>query len=671
MKAKKLIEVALPIKEISAESLRDKSIRSGHISTLHLWWARRPLPACRAAVFASLIPDPIDPNCTQAFKDAVDFLLAPKDDSFTEMEYAPYKDIPYTAIFDPMEDNLRNRLMMYIGKFSGLCQENMKNGKTTPAKDQLSNGSLIKWENRNNTKVINIARELIWVAYNSEKDSALGFESLHNSFNNAIDSISKAEERLISLVDRQEYCAEVSDLESSLSNAIEYFQSQMPSVFDPFSGGGAIPLEAARLGCRSYGNDINPVAHLIERCSAEFPQKFGKPIVYSNGAFKSIYGEEGMAMAMENGQNIIHSSVGYYIPNRLSFDVEYYARKLFKNVEHFGNELYPKIDNTKPLVFYWAKVAKCTNPSCNAEVPLLGQFYISKRRGTPKKQWSYLSPIINGNKISFEIAKGECKENAWISRANMTCPCCGSVTEAKELKKQFKSHNDNRRLLYIVSESNGVRKYTVPTEEYLNSLPHVCKTFSPIEPMPIEYTQALPSCTWGIEKWGQLFSDRQLSVINANIEGIENIKKQINDNTEYSKAVITYLTFLLDRIIVRYTEFGVWHVLQETVEHPFGRQAIPMKFSYPEMNPFSELSGAFFGQLSAITSYIKEENSFPAIFKNSSSGEKEQFNPKSLSCVVTDPPYYDAIAYADLSDFFMYGKSKFCLISIQMYLLHL
>ena len=116
MKAKKLIEVALPIKEISAESVRDKSIRHGHISTLHLWWARRPLPVCRAIVFASLVPDPLDENCPQAFKDAVEYLLNAKDDKITQYQYKPYNDIPYTAVVDPMEDNLRNRLMMFIGK---------------------------------------------------------------------------------------------------------------------------------------------------------------------------------------------------------------------------------------------------------------------------------------------------------------------------------------------------------------------------------------------------------------------------------------------------------------------------------------------------------------------------------------------------------------------------
>ena len=138
MKAKKLIEVAMPIKEISAESVRDKSIRHGHISTLHLWWARRPLPVSRAIVFCSLVPDPLDENCPKAFVEAVTKLLA------KNTLYKPYSDIPYTAVHDPMDDNLRNRLLMFVGKFSDKCQKNMLAGKSTNPAEQLSDGSLIK-----------------------------------------------------------------------------------------------------------------------------------------------------------------------------------------------------------------------------------------------------------------------------------------------------------------------------------------------------------------------------------------------------------------------------------------------------------------------------------------------------------------------------------------------
>lgn len=235
MKPKKLIEVALPIKEISAESVRDKSIRHGHISTLHLWWARRPLPVCRAIIFASLVPDPLDDNCPEAFQWAVEKLLA------RSPLYTPYKDIPYTAVVDAMEDNHRNRLLMFIGKFSPKCQANMLAGKSTPPKEQLSDGSLIKWENKNDPNILRLARELIFVAYQSDRRPQATYEQLHEEFATLYDAIPKAEKQLYELTDRHLDSPKVQQLEAELREAIDRFQAEMPSVFDPFAGGGAFP----------------------------------------------------------------------------------------------------------------------------------------------------------------------------------------------------------------------------------------------------------------------------------------------------------------------------------------------------------------------------------------------------------------------------------------------
>ncbi len=162
---KRLIEVALPVKEISVESVQDKYIHHGHISSLHIWWARRPLPVCRAVVFANLVPDPLDENCPKVFRDAVVDLLGAGNNQGDP--YKPYADIPFTAAKDPMEDNLRNRLLMFIGKFSEKFISNEKIGKNTPANEQLSDMSLIKWYNKNNEEIINKARKLIWIAHNS------------------------------------------------------------------------------------------------------------------------------------------------------------------------------------------------------------------------------------------------------------------------------------------------------------------------------------------------------------------------------------------------------------------------------------------------------------------------------------------------------------------------
>ena len=271
---KKLIEVAMPIKEISAESVRDKSIRQGHISTLHLWWARRPLPICRAIVFASLVPDPLDKNCPQSFKDAVEIILGAKNNLGDP--YKPYNDIPYTASVDKMDDNLRNRLMMFIGKFSDKYIINEKQGLSTDAKYLLSDESLIKWDNKNNNEIIGKARKLIWVAQNA--DSGKDGVTLLNQYETYYNAIKDAEKELYDTLDRHNRNDGIILKEKRLERAIIAYHEKMPTVFDPFAGGGAIPLESSRLGCKSFGNDINPVAHIIQKVSVEFDQKYGKPI---------------------------------------------------------------------------------------------------------------------------------------------------------------------------------------------------------------------------------------------------------------------------------------------------------------------------------------------------------------------------------------------------------
>lgn len=656
MKAKKLIEVALPIKEISAESVRDKSIRHGHISTLHLWWARRPLPVCRAIVFASLVPDPSDDNCPEAFRDAVKSIIGKdSDDSIVRLEYKPYADIPYTAIYDPMEDNLRNRLMMFIGKFSDKCQQNMLQGKPTVPKEQLSDGSLIKWENKNNPRILRMARELIWVAYNSEKKPEVGYETLHKDFNLAFDAITQAEEELYAIKDRHIVTDDIKAAEYALQDAITQFQNQMPSVFDPFAGGGAIPLEAARLGCRSYGNDINPVAHIIERGSAEFPQKYGKPIVYSKDEFIRLYGDDGLQMANETERNIMFNSQAqtYNIPNRLAFDVEFYAKQILQNTEKEVGYLYPSDEKgNKPVAYYWTRTAKCSNPTCGAEVPLMKQFYLANT----KNKKVYLNPIISNNKIEFEILKGQCSHTGFMKarECSITCPCCGSVTSVSELKTQFKKGLTGERLLAVISESKQGKSYRLPNaNELALSKMKFSDVKRPNEMMEVGNQRNFNTPGWGIDTYGQLFSDRQMYMLNHLIVNYKNQIEKLPSNGYY-KAIITYLAIWIDRIAIANTSFGVYHIGRETIERIMGRQAIPMTFDYPESNTFCNSSGSALNQLDWLIRYFEAEsdNSFPATFANASSGDKKQFDEKSLTSVVTDPPYYDAIAYADISDFF-------------------
>lgn len=641
-KAKKLIEVAMPIKEISAESVRDKSIRHGHISTLHLWWARRPLPVCRAVIFASLVPDPLDENCPKAFADAVELLLG------SNRMYEPYKDIPYTAGYDPMEDNLRNRLMMFVGKFSDRYQQNAKEGKTTSPADQLTSGSLIKWESKNNKETIDLAQKLIWVAYNADLCPEKSYRELVLEFDFAKERIAKAEDELYSFVNRHKESEQVSSLENNLKAAIDAFQSKMPLVFDPFAGGGAIPLEAARLGCRSYGNDINPVAHIIEKASTEFPQKYGKPLVIHREEFNAIYGELGDKILEEH--NIDRFGEIISITNRLTFDVEYYSRKLLSLLEESVGELYPKDENNNKLVaLYWSRVAHCSNPSCQAEVPLLKQFYLAN---SPNKK-VYLNPIILGKDIKFEIIEGEYRESdlpGWNHRGNLTCPCCGNVTTVNQIKAEFKHTGIKEKLIAAIYESpDGGKQYRLPVNiELSNPTP----AYVPYEKMMVKNNRNFNTPSWGIETYGKLFNNRQLFVLNAMIELLGEI--QIFGGESYSKVIKTYLAIVIDKLTDYYNSFCTWHVSGQKIGHLFGRQAIPMVFDYVETNIFSNSSGCFMNMLKWVLLFLESESEmqFNANVANISSGEIKQFAPKSITTVVTDPPYYDAIAYADISDFF-------------------
>lgn len=649
---KKLIEVAMPIKEISAESVRDKSIRHGHISTLHLWWARRPLPVCRAVVFASLVPDPLDVNCPQAFRDAIEILLG-IENNFGD-PYHPYNDIPWTAVFDPMEDNLRNRLQMFIGKFTEDMQQSLLHNAVKPAaKNLLSDNSLIKWDNKNDEVIIGKARKLIFVshqctAFGSEKSA----EELLKKFDVLYGAIKLAEQELYSLQDRHTETEKSKQLTEVLHNAIESFLDKMPKVFDPFAGGGAIPLEAARLGCRSFGNDINPVAHIIQKGSVEFPQKYGKPIIYSKAEFIRLYSEEHWNNQPQENKVVKSGDViGINITNRLSFDVEFYAKKLLAETEKEIGHLYPADEKgNKPIAYYWARVGTCSNPSCKAEVPLLRNFYLCEKPDLK----IYLNPIIIENKIEFEIKTGTKDIKPWMKNANLICPCCGSLTDVKNLRNQFIQGTTSEKILAIIWDSRFGREYKLPGEEDLNVFLNIKENIEkPNEELPIEYTGKFPR-PWGLKTWGDMFTKRQLLAMTTIVKKLNLLKAKIDINDDYNKAIFTYLSIWVDRIAMFTTSFGLWKSSIQAITTPFGRQAMPMVFDFPEANFFSFSGGGALGQLDWLIRYFESEsdNCFVTLLKNASSGEKAQFNENSITTVVTDPPYYDAIGYADISDFF-------------------
>lgn len=649
--AKKLIEVAMPIKEISAESVRDGRIQHGHISSLHKWWARRPLPVCRAVVFASLVPDPEDENCLPSFKDAIRLLLG-KQDNNTD-PYKPYDDIPYTSAIDKMEDTLRNRLLMFIGKFSDQYLHSQKLGKDVASKMMLSDNSLIKWENKNDDTIISKARKLIWVAHNASNGKSA--QELLKDFDKYYLAIKIAENNLYSLQDRHLRTKNTKQKTENLLEVIEAFLDKMPKVFDPFAGGGAIPLEASRLGCRSFGNDINPVAHIIQKASIEFPQKYGKPITYSKSEFIKLYSDQLWNMQPLESKEVKNGeAIALTIDNRLAFDVEFYANILLKSVEEKIGHLYPRSNEKEQIIgYYWARIGICINPSCKAKVPLLKQFYLCN---TKNKQ-IHLQPIISNSDISFEIKSGTSNETGWVSRGNMVCPCCGSTTENKALKEQFNRGGNGDKLIAVIYQGPKGKQYRLPTEKDINIINNVPDPSSiPNEALPITYTKAMAFCLWGFNKWGDIFTKRQLVAINSLIESLHELEPPSNDteNKPYWDAIITYLALIIDKIASRQTSFGIIDTGRETIVDPFSKQAIQMVFDYPEQTPFS-IDTTYWISL-FIQHESKNFNSTNCI--HASSGEKNQFGEKYIDAVITDPPYYDAIAYADVSDFYYIWLKK-------------
>ena len=461
--------------------------------------------------------------------------------------------------------------------------------------------------------------------------------------------IKKAERDLYSTPDRHLESDEATLKESALNEAIEAFLDKMPRVFDPFAGGGAIPLEASRLGCRAFGNDINPVAHIIQKGSLEFPQKYGKPIIYSRREFIKRYGEDELKRV--SAENSLYANGDKVkIENRLSFDVEFYARKLLKCAEAEIGHFYPADEKgKKPIAYYWARVGTCSNPSCRAEVPLIRGFNLVNKIG---KQIS-LKPIISGNKIDFVIVKKKIDEEGWNYRGNLKCPICGNTTDVGQIKRQNISGELSERILAVIVEGQASKEYRLPSETEKAVLTDVPNVERPSEKMQ-RNSAGGDTFSWGVTEWGQMFPARQLLVMQTLVQKLNVIKKEISVESDYGKAIATYLGILVNRIASRETSFGLLNTVAETIEHPFGRQAIPMVFDYPEPNPFSDSGGGGLSQVDWITRYIETEckNPFSTNLQNASSGEKEQFPGKSITSVVTDPPYYDAIAYADLSDFF-------------------
>lgn len=604
----RLIEVALPIREISAESVRDKNIHHAHISHLHIWWARRPLAAARAIIFASLVPDPDDLRCPPEFRALVEKLLKTDVPSILRQRYdkrmkSAVSDDPYRP-YSGIPDTLRNRLLTFIGKWSPEWQkfELGLHDKQPPPAELLDDRSLVKWEtsdpaNPQGREVLRIAREFIRVAHGGA----------------------------------------------------------MPSVLDPFTGGGAIPLEAERLGTQPIANDYNPVAHLIQRATCEFPQKFGRP---------------GKRLVQRQGQK-----QEIQVPNVLVHDVESWANWILARARAKIGHLYKSGKDGFPVVAYlWSRTVPCSNPSCKGELPLIRSLLLCDKPG--KKIALTMEVDKPSKKVSFGVAKGsdiKRTEGTKKQRGPAICPFCEQPTSEEAIRDAGSTKSMRTRMIAVVVDTPRGKQYRPVEDTELQHFEDAKKT--PAE-IPNEYIvpeingptasklagahRSINLELYGFTRWGQLFNHRQLVAIHTFVELLHEARIAMlkeGYEADYSEALTIYLALWIDRIAVFSNTMCRWAPGSEIIKTPFGGQSIPMMWDFPEVNPFAETSGSASTQLDYMVKVIQHESppkdvviQTPLFFIASAS--KLSLNSDSCDLVVTDPPYGNSIAYADLSDFF-------------------
>ncbi len=530
---KRLIEESFPVKEVSLESAKEKSIRHGHISTLHIWWARRPLASSRATSYAALIPPP-------------------KNDEEWQKQ--------------------RNFII-----------------------------ELSKWENSNNLALIDKARADILKA------------------NGGIP----------------------------------------PKILDPFGGGGSIPLEVLRLGCETYSNDYNPVAVLIQKCTLEYPEKYGhRP--EKNDTWGALSGSE---------------------DNPLLADVKKWGWKILEEVKKEIGKFYPPdSDGSIPIGYLWARTIECQNPTCGAEIPLIRQFWLAKK--DIKKV--ALFPYVENGLVKFKIVGDGYEkmpddfdpDHGTVARAVAICPCCGSTVDAKTTRRLFQEGKSGERMTTVILHKPGTtgKKYRLADEkdmaafreaaEYLeNQIPLYRERWG-IEPVPDEQTpegkgrgaeRAFSVRRYGLTTWGDLFNLRQKIAIIIFIDKIRNFTKQKNfpSDDQYSKVIATYLAILINRTLIYCSNLGYWHVSGEKASPGMQRQAIGLVYDYFESIPISPNFGfeSNIDWVCRVIDHCSQVSKKPAIVTQNSATNL-QFGDDFFDAVFTDPPYYDNVPYSYLSDFF-------------------
>jgi putative DNA methylase len=453
------------------------------------------------------------------------------------------------------------------------------------------------------------------------------------------------------------------DIKTAQEMLSKQWNGQMPRVLDPFSGGGSIPLEALRIGCNTYSNDYNPLAVFIEKATVEWPQKYS-----------FLIDEPNKKIGIDGKKKQI---------NFLYYMVERWSRVIYERVKNEIGKFYPNDSNDViPVSYLWAKTIKCQNPACGAEIPLIRQFWLAKKKN---KKVAY-KPVINGKTIYFKIIEKQTEDFdpnlRTVSRADARCLVCNQVTKAKDLKRIAKNGELDQNLNIVVLKNikNSGKLYRIATKKDIEIFNEAEKRLNQIidewpgleNPIPNE--KIAPVGTYGIdaqrytknEEWGELFNSRQklalltflIKIKNSYEEIKDECSKLIPDEISYSrddaaKAIIGYLGLGLGRMVDRNSNLCIWNNVAEKTEHVFGRQALPSTWDYSEANVFGNQGWTL--QFSYILSPLKllTETKWKSYAKVTNySATDLKFEDDYFDAIFTDPPYYDNVPYSDLSDFF-------------------
>ncbi len=577
---KRLIEDYLPIEKISAEASREKSVRKGHISTLHLWWARRPLVACRAAVYGALVP---------ASRFVPNGASDEKRKSLGRANAAKFVE----------------RLCMYPGSPTVIAE----------AQQHILEAHAERLTQETGKKV-------------TVKDIVEG-------------------------------------------------RAPRPKVLDMFAGGGAIPLEALRLGCEASALELNPVAHIIELCTLVYPQKYGKPDIAARGMTgpKNAKGEitwGGLAEESRYWGNWVLKQVKAEIGDLYPLipDPEFKGKKPAIQLdwlkEHATDDVPPGY--LLPVAYLWTRTVTCKNPHCRATVPLVKQTWLCKKPG----RYVALKIVAPKGKkqIRFEVFEARSESaigfdpEAGSKGGNATCRFCGTVADSDYVKAEgygrigqelmaLVCHDATHRTRYLsASDAPG----SVPSVHDLHAAMGSLGQDLPDEEMNKDDPTTVAGRGFGIKRWRDLFLPRQLLLLGYSARKIRSAQDLMAKNGVSSACVgvlTSYLGLTLDRLANYHTAFNVWRTSRTCVLPLFSRQAIPMVWDSGEMNPFSGSAGDWQESVDYIASVIEELASIPnpaSVVRGSAVALP--YVEDEFDAFVSDPPYYDNVSYAVLSDFF-------------------